>query len=302
MASPAIVKLFHDPASHTAQYVVSCSATKKCAIMDSVLDYNHGTGITGKTAVEDLIAYVKAEGLTVEYILETHAHADHISAAPLLKELFGGKTGVGEHIKDVQALFIDIFNITDLAADGSCFDVLFKDGDTFNVGNLVFNVMHTPGHTPACICYHIAGDAIFTGDTMFCPDQGTARCDFPGGSSETLWNSIQKILALPDATRVFTCHDYAPGGREYCWESTVAAEKAGNIHVKSGTDADQFKKWRAERDATLSLPGLILPSVQMNIRAGGYPTAESNGVSYVKVPLDIMADIKGWLAERQAKK
>jgi glyoxylase-like metal-dependent hydrolase (beta-lactamase superfamily II) len=283
------VKSFFDEATFTATHIIVDPATKRCAIVDSVLDYDPKAGRTSTASADELIDYVKSEGLTVEWILETHAHADHLSASPYLKEKLGGKAAIGEHIADVQGIFKKVFNAEEaFHTDGSQFDHLFKDGEEFKIGELDARVMHTPGHTPACLTY-VVGDAAFVGDTLFMPDFGTARCDFPGGSAETLYRSIQKVLALPPETRLFLCHDYKAKGRdEYVWETTVAEERKNNIHVHEGVGEAEFVKMRTERDATLDMPTLILPSVQVNMRAGHLPPAEDNGVSYLKIPLNAL--------------
>jgi glyoxylase-like metal-dependent hydrolase (beta-lactamase superfamily II) len=257
--------------------------------VDPVLDYDPKSGRTATDSADKLIEFLRVEKLKVEWILETHAHADHLTAAPYLREKVGGRTAIGEHIKTVQAIFAKVFNFeTDFRTDGSQFDHLFKDGETFSIGALEGRVLHTPGHTPACLTYLI-GDAGFVGDTLFMPDYGTARCDFPGGDAATLYRSIHKLFALPEATRLFMCHDYmAPGRDAYAWETTVGDEKAKNIHVGGGATEADFVRMRTERDATLSMPVLILPSVQVNIRAGQFPPPESNGVSYLKIPLNAL--------------
>ncbi len=280
---------FFDEATYTITYVVADPDGDRCAIVDPVLDYDPKSGRTSTGSADKLIEFLRVEKLQVEWILETHAHADHLTAAPYLREKVGGKTAIGEHIRTVQETFAGVFNLeAGFRADGSQFDHLFKDGETFAVGALEGRVMHTPGHTPACITYLI-GDAGFVGDTLFMPDYGTARCDFPGGDAATLYRSIQKLFALPGDTRLFMCHDYmAPGRDAYAWETTVADEKAENIHVGSGATEQDFVRMRTERDATLSMPVLILPAVQVNIRAGQFPTPESNGVSYLKIPLNAL--------------
>ena len=283
------VKSFFDEATFTATHVIVDPASKRCAIVDSVLDYDPKSGRTSTASADELIAYIEGEGLSVEWILETHAHADHLSASPYLKEKLGGKTAIGEHIADVQGIFKGVFNVEEsFRTDGSQFDHLFKDGEEFKIGELDARVLHTPGHTPACITY-VVGDAAFVGDTLFMPDFGTARCDFPGGSAETLYRSIQKVLALPPETRLFLCHDYKAKGRDaYVWQTTVAEERKNNIHVHEGVSEEEFVKMRTERDATLDMPTLILPSVQVNMRAGHLPPAENNGVSYLKIPLNAL--------------
>ena len=283
------VKAFFDEATFTISYVVSDPATKAAAIIDSVLDYDPASGRTSTLSADQVIAYVQAEDLTIEWIIETHVHADHLSAAPYLKEKLGGKTGIGEHISTVQNVFGKVFNAgTDFARDGSQFDHLFADGDTFLIGDLQGHVLHTPGHTPACLTY-VIGDAAFVGDTLFMPDFGTARCDFPGGDARTLYKSIQKVLSLPPETRLFMCHDYlAPDRDVYTWETTVAEERAKNIHVGGGKTEDEFVEMREARDATLDMPRLILPSVQINMRAGDMPPPEDNGVRYMKIPIDTL--------------
>ncbi len=283
------VTTFFDEATFTATHVVAEPDGQNCAIIDPVLDYDPKSGRTSTHSADALIAHIQGNELAVGWILETHAHADHLSAAPYLKEKLGGRTGIGEHIKTVQSAFKQIFNLeADFATDGSQFDHLFRDGEAFAIGALEGRVLHTPGHTPACITYHI-GDAAFVGDTLFMPDYGTARCDFPGGDASILYASIQQILALPPGTRLFLCHDYkAPGRNEYAWETTVASQKANNLHVHDGVTGDDFARMRSERDKTLDMPVLILPSVQVNIRAGRFPPAENNGVSYLKIPLNAL--------------
>ena len=283
------IKTFFDEATFTATHVVWDPATKQAAIVDSVKDYDPKSGRTKTTSADAVIAFVKSQGLTVAWILETHVHADHLTAAPYLQDKLGGKTAIGARINTVQGVFKKIFNVEDdFATDGRQFDKLFDDGETFKIGNLEAKVIHTPGHTPACSTY-VIGDAAFVGDTLFMPDYGTARCDFPGGDARTLYKSIQKILALPPQTRIFLCHDYkAPGRDKFVWETTVADEKAKNIHVHDGIGEDDFVKMRTERDKTLDMPVLILPSVQVNMRAGEMPPAEDNGVRYLKIPLDAL--------------
>ena len=284
--SPDITAFFDD-ATNTISYVVRDPAGSACAIIDSVLDFDYSSGRTDTASADRIIAHVTAEGLDVQWLLETHVHADHLSAAPYLQEKLGGKIGIGDKIRVVQDTFGKVFNEgTEFQRDGSQFDRLFVEGDSFHIGQLRGDVLHTPGHTPACLTY-VIGDAAFVGDTLFMPDFGTARCDFPGGSSETLFASIQKILALPDATRIFVGHDYkAPGRDEYAWESTVGEQKAKNVHVGAGRDRDSFVKMRDERDATLAMPKLIIPSLQVNMRAGRMPPADQQGDVFLKVPVN----------------
>jgi glyoxylase-like metal-dependent hydrolase (beta-lactamase superfamily II) len=282
-----IVKTFFDEATFTASHVVSDPATRACAIIDSVLDFDSASGGTKTRSADDVISYVKSENLTVEWILETHVHADHLSAAPYLKRRLGGKIAVGANIVTVQEVFGEVFNAEpEFKRDGSQFDALFEDGATFRLGSIDARVIHTPGHTPACVTY-VIGDAAFVGDTLFMPDYGTARCDFPGGDAAKLYRSIQKIFALPDETRLFMCHDYkAPGRDHFAWQTSVRAERDGNIHVGGGASEADFVKMRTERDKTLSMPRLILPSVQVNMRAGELPPPDDNGVRYLKLPLN----------------
>lgn len=282
------VKTFFDEPTFTFSYVVSDPGSKACAIVDSVLDFDYAAGRTSTDSADAIIAYVEAEGLQVEWILETHVHADHLSAAPYLKERLGGRLSIGEHITTVQNVFGKAFNAgSEFARDGSQFDHLFKDSETFSIGNIQATAMHTPGHTPACMSYLI-GDALFVGDTLFMPDYGTARCDFPGGDAATLYQSIQRLFSLPDETRMFMCHDYkAPGRDHYQHETTVGDERRHNIHVGEGKDQNEFIQMRRERDATLDMPRLILPSVQVNMRAGHMPEPESNGQVYLKVPINL---------------
>lgn len=289
MTNPLIpeVHAFFDEATFTVTFVVRDPTSTACAVVDSVLDFDYASGRTNTTSADAVIAFIRAAGLSVEWILETHVHADHLSAAPYIQARLGGKIGIGERITLVQNTFGKIFNEgTEFQRDGSQFDRLFVEGDSFAIGALTGHVLHTPGHTPACLTY-IIGDAAFVGDTLFMPDFGTARCDFPGGSAEVLYASIQKILALPDATRIFVAHDYkAPGRDTYAWETTVAEEKARNIHVGGGTSRDDFVKMRTERDATLAMPRLIIPSLQVNMRAGQMPPPEEDGRTYLKVPVN----------------
>ncbi len=281
------VKAFFDEATNTVSYVVKDPSGSACAIIDSVLDFDYASGRTDTRSADAVIAYVRDHDLDVQWLLETHVHADHLSAAPYIQERVGGKIGIGDRIKIVQDTFGKVFNEgTEFQRDGSQFDRLFEEGDSFMIGQMRGDVLHTPGHTPACLTY-VIGDAAFVGDTLFMPDFGTARCDFPGGSSEVLFNSIQKILTLPDETRIFVCHDYkAPGRDEYAWETTVAAQKAGNIHVGAGKDRDSFVKMRDARDAQLAMPKLIIPSLQVNMRAGQMPPADEKGDVFLKVPVN----------------
>lgn len=281
------VEAFFDQDTYTYSYLVRDPQSRSCALVDSVLNFDPASGNTSTASADQMISRVQELGLTVEWILETHVHADHLSAAPYLKSKLGGKLGIGAEITQVQQVFANLFNTgADFARDGSQFDQLFVDGDVFHIGQLQCQVIHTPGHTPACLTY-LMGDAAFVGDTLFMPDYGTARCDFPGGNAATLYHSIQKIFALPESTRLFMCHDYlAPGRDEYQYETSVAEQKANNIHVGGDKTADEFVKMRTERDATLAMPRLILPSVQINMRAGQFPPPEANGVSYLKLPLN----------------
>ncbi|HAD44897.1 MBL fold metallo-hydrolase [Alloalcanivorax venustensis] len=281
------VESFFDPVTNTVSYVVIDPQSRRCALVDSVLDYDAASGHTSYAGAQKLVDFVRAQNLTVDWLLETHVHADHLSAAPWLQEQVGGKLAIGDHIRTVQHTFGKVFNAgTDFARDGSQFDHLFHDGDRYQVGELQASALHTPGHTPACMS-HLIGDALFVGDTLFMPDYGTARCDFPGGDARTLYRSIRKLLALPDETRVFLCHDYLPEGRDrFCWQTTIGEQRRHNIHVHEGISEAQFVAMREERDATLGMPRLILPSVQVNMRAGHLPPPEDNGVQYMKIPLN----------------
>ena len=283
----ASIQSFFDPATFTVTYVVADPKTQRAAIIDSVLDYDPKSGRTSHTSADKVIAFVKQAGLHVDWLLETHAHADHLSAAPYLQNQLGGGIGIGRHICTVQAVFKKVFNAKDMNTDGSEFDHLFEDGQEFRIGDMAVRVMHTPGHTPACLTYVIGEDA-FVGDTLFMPDYGTARCDFPGGDAATLYQSIQKVLALPPETRLHLCHDYPPNGREPVWESTVALQRSNNIHVHDGVTEAEFVTLRTARDKTLAMPVLILPAVQINVRAGHLPPAEDNGVSYLKIPINAL--------------
>ena len=285
--TPQVHGIF-DEATWTVTYVVFEKQGSSCAIIDSVLDYDPKSGRTDHKSADKVIAFVKANDLKVEWILETHAHADHLTAAPYLKQHLGGKTAIGDHIGGVQKVFKAIFNMeAGFKQDGSQFDHLFADGETIQIGAISGHTMYVPGHTPACVAYQF-GDAVFVGDTMFMPDVGTARCDFPGGDAKTLYASTRKILSLPPETRLFMCHDYPPNGRPVNFQTTVAEQRAKNIHVHDGISEAQFVDMRTKRDATLAMPVLILPAVQINIRAGELPPKEDNGVSYVKIPLNAL--------------
>lgn len=286
MIKPTI-RDFFDPQSNTISYVVTDPNSRACIVIDPVLDYRANAGRTSTESAKDIVDYIEERKLEVCWILETHAHADHLSAAPYIKEKLGGKIAIGAHIPDVQKIFSKVFNVEeDFDTNGHQFDYLIEDGDRLEIGAMTLKAMHTPGHTPACMTYLIE-DAAFVGDTLFMPDYGTARCDFPGGDARSLYRSIQKIYALPDNTRIFLCHDYLPEGREsYCWETTVEEEKKHNIHVHVGVSEDDFVAMREARDITLDVPRLILPSVQVNMRAGYLPPAEDNGVRYMKIPIN----------------
>ena len=284
----AQVKAFFDPATWTVSYVVFDAPGGHCALVDSVLDYDPKSGRTRTDSADQLIAFVREQNLMVDWILETHAHADHLSAAPYLRNHLGGKIAIGGKITQVQNVFKGIFHLEpEFATNGSQFDHLFEDGDTFAIGTLQAQALSVPGHTPACMAYQV-GDAVFVGDTLFMPDVGTARCDFPGGNAHTLYQSVRKLLSLPPETRLFMCHDYPPEGREAQWECTVADQRARNIHVHDGVSEAEFVAMRTKRDAGLAMPVLILPSVQVNIRAGELPPPEANGVRYLKIPLNAL--------------
>jgi glyoxylase-like metal-dependent hydrolase (beta-lactamase superfamily II) len=292
-AAPQLqVEGFFDPATSTVSYIVLDAAARQCAVVDSVLDYDPKSGRTATASADRLAARVRELGASVQWILETHVHADHLSAAQHLRQQLGGRIGIGRHITRVQDVFGKLFNAgPGFAHDGSQFDHLFADDEVFAIGGLQARAMHTPGHTPACLTY-VVGDgaqaAAFVGDTLFMPDYGTARCDFPGGDAATLYRSIRKVLALPPATRLYMCHDYSPGGREVRFVTTVAQQREGNVHVHDGVSEEDFVAMRHARDATLEMPVLILPSVQVNMRAGTLPEPEDNGVRYLKIPLDAM--------------
>lgn len=280
------VHSFFDQATFTVSHVVTDPTTKACAIIDPVLDYDPASGRTSTKSMDELLTYVRAEGLTPQWILETHVHADHVTAAHLLRTTLGAKIGIGAGITEVQKTFAQLFNLKDLATDGRQFDRLFADGETFTIGAMKARVIHTPGHTPACATYVIE-DAAFVGDTMFMPDYGSARVDFPGGDAGTLYRSVRKVLALPAETRIFCCHDYkAPGREEFAWETTVGEQKRENTHVGDAMSEAAFVALRTERDKTLKVPSLLIPAIQINIRAGELPPPEDNGIAYVKVPLN----------------
>jgi glyoxylase-like metal-dependent hydrolase (beta-lactamase superfamily II) len=279
------IRAFFDHNSNTVSYVVTDPAMKKAAIIDSVLDFDYASGTISYNHADMIIDYVVSENIDVEWLIETHVHADHLSAAPYIQQKLGGKIGISERISEVQTVFGKVFNAgTEFERDGSQFDQLFADVDQYKVGELEAVAIATPGHTPACMV-HLIGDAVFVGDTLFMPDGGTARADFPGGDARTLYQSIQKILALPDETRMFVCHDYAPNGREFLWETTVGTQRANNIHVGNNANEDSFVEMREKRDASLAMPRLIIPSIQVNMRAGHMPDAEENGATYLKVPI-----------------
>ena len=284
-----IVRTFFDEPTFTATHVVHDPVTRRAAIIDSVMDFDQAAGRASHASADAIIAYVREQNLAVDWLLETHAHADHLSDAPYLKKYLGGKVVIGRDIVTVQNVFAGVFNEpASFARDGSQFDRLMDDGETFRIGNLPAIALHVPGHTPACLAY-VIGDAVFVGDTLFMPDYGSARADFPGGDARTLFHSIRRLMALPDATRVFLCHDYkAPGRDNFVWETTIGAEREDNVHVRDGIDEDAFVAMREARDQTLGMPRLILPSIQVNIRAGHLPEPEANGVSYLKLPLNLL--------------
>jgi glyoxylase-like metal-dependent hydrolase (beta-lactamase superfamily II) len=280
------VKAFFDADSNTISYVVKDPTSTACAVIDSVMDIDYAAGRISTDHADEIIKYIRDNGLTLEWLIETHVHADHLSAAPYIQEKLGGKIGIGEQITTVQVTFGKVFNEgTEFQRDGSQFDALFKDGDTYTIGNMTVVALHTPGHTPACMT-HVVGDAGFVGDTLFMPDGGSARADFPGGDAGELFDSIQKVLSLPDETRLFMCHDYGPNGRDIQWETSVAEEKAHNIHVGGGKTKEEFVAFRTERDAQLAMPRLIIPSLQVNMRAGDMPPADEEGDVFFKVPVN----------------
>lgn len=282
---PPVVKSFFHAPTNTVTYLVSAPGASRAIVIDPVLDYDHRSGEMSSASVDAVLAAAKKDGLTVEWVLETHAHADHLSGAPTIKARTGAKVGIGAHIAEVQTLFRPIFGADDVSGTGAEFDRLFRDGDQANLSGLTVDVLHTPGHTPACVSYRI-GDAVFVGDTLFMPDYGTARADFPGGDAATLYRSIQKLFALPDETRVFLCHDYLPEGRDhYVWETTIGAEKRSNIHVGAGKSQEDFVAMRTARDQGLAAPTLLLPAIQTNIRAGHLPPPDADGVRRLRIPL-----------------
>jgi len=290
-AHQASIRPFFDEATNTVSYLVFDPATRQGAVVDPVLDWDHRSGEADTRSADALIEAAKREGITIALILETHAHADHLTAAPYIKQRCGGKIGIGEHIKDVQRIFRPVFAADDVKPEGGDFDLLFRDNERIPLGNLEIEVIHTPGHTPACVCYRI-GDDVFVGDTLFMHDYGTARADFPGGDARALFRSIKRLLALPPETRLWMCHDYkAPGRNDYAWQSTVSEQRAHNPHVKDGVTEDEFVAFRQARDAKLAAPTLLLPSIQVNIRAGRFPEAESNGVRYLKIPVKARAGL-----------
>ena len=287
MTSPIIHAFFDEP-TNTVSYLVADPATKQAAVIDPVLDYDHKSGKANVKSADAILAKAQAEGFTIGLVLETHVHADHLSGAPYIKLKTGAKVAIGERIREVQKIFRPVFNAMDVSGEGAEFDILFKDGDRFEIGSLTGEVIATPGHTPACVSYRIA-DAVFVGDTLFMPDYGTARADFPGGDARTLYRSIRHLLSLPGETRLFMCHDYLPkeGRTHYAWETTVADERERNVHVREGVSEEDFVKMRTTRDATLSAPALLMPSIQVNMRAGKLPPADSNGVHYLRVPITL---------------
>jgi glyoxylase-like metal-dependent hydrolase (beta-lactamase superfamily II) len=282
------VHAFFDAPTNTISYVVRDPASDACAVVDSVMDIDYPSGSITYGGADNIIAFIKDKNWRLEWLIETHVHADHLSAAPYIQEQLGGKIGIGENIVMVQDTFGKVFNEgTEFQRDGSQFDQLFKDGDTYTIGNMTAHTMHTPGHTPACMT-HVVGDAAFVGDTLFMPDGGSARADFPGGDARVLYHSIQRVLQLPGEMRLFMCHDYGPNGRDIKWETTVADERAYNIHVGDGATEDEFVKMREERDATLAMPKLIIPSLQVNMRGGNLPPEDDEGKTYLKVPVNAL--------------
>ena len=281
------IQHFFDPQTSTLTYVVHDETTKTGAVIDPVMDFDPKSGRTTYTSCDAVARYIDAEELAIPYVLDTHAHADHLSGMAYFKHKYGARTVIGSHITQVQARFRDLYNLgSEFPVDGRQFNCLLREGDILEVGTLGIRALHTPGHTPACLTYQI-GDALFVGDTLFMPDYGTARCDFPGGSAEVLYESVQRMYALPDDTRIFTCHDYQPGGRTLRYQSTVGEQRAANVQLKAQTTKEQFVTFRTKRDATLELPVLTLPALQVNIRAGQFPPPENNGVSYLKIPLNV---------------
>ena len=290
-ANSARIQPFFDEATNTVSYLVFDPATRQGAVIDPVLDWDHRSGEADTRSADRLIEAARQEGVAIALILETHAHADHLTAAPYIKQRCGGQIGIGEYIKDVQRIFRPVFAAEDVKPEGGDFDLLFRDGQHITLGSLDIEVIHTPGHTPACVCYRI-GDDVFVGDTLFMHDYGTARADFPGGDARLLFRSIKRLLALPPQTRLWMCHDYkAPGRDDYAWQSTVAEQRAHNPHVKDGVTEDEFVAFRQARDAKLAAPTLLLPSIQVNIRAGRFPEAESNGVRYLKIPVKLRSGL-----------
>jgi glyoxylase-like metal-dependent hydrolase (beta-lactamase superfamily II) len=288
MSPRPTIEPFFDPRTWTVSYVVSDAATGSAAVIDAVLDFDYKSGRTGTQSADAILAYLGERGLQVEWILETHAHADHLSAARYLQGRVGGRIAIGENIREVQATFKKLYNLErNFLPDGSQFDHLFRDGETFRIGALEVKALLVPGHTPADMAY-VVGDAVFVGDTLFMPDVGSARADFPGGDARVLYRSMRRLLALPPQTRIFVCHDYPPQGREARWETTVAEQRASNIHVRDGISEDEFVAMRKARDATLEVPTLILPSIQVNVRAGQLPPPDENGVSYLRIPLNAL--------------
>ena len=284
------IKAYFDAPTNTVSYLVTDPATKKCAVVDSVLNFDYPSGTISYAQADEIIGDITDQGMTLDWLIETHVHADHLSAAPYIQEKLGGKIMISKEITVVQNIFGKVFNAgTEFERDGSQFDMLLADGDTYQVGSIDAKVLHTPGHTPACMA-HVIGDAVFVGDTLFMPDGGSARADFPGGDARTLYQSIQKIFTLPDDTRMFICHDYMPGGRDVKWETTVGEQKRDNIHVGKGNSEEDFVAMREARDATLGMPTLIMPSIQVNMRAGHMPQAEDNGSTYLKVPVSGIRD------------
>lgn len=286
MTNPAIRAFFDEP-TNTVSYLVWDPETRRGVAIDPVLDFDPASGEVNDGSVTELLAAAEEEGVSIDWVLETHIHADHLSGAPLIKARTGARIAIGEHVREVQNIFRPIFGAADVKAEGGDFDRLLGDGERIDVGGLTIDVIHTPGHTPACVSYRI-GNAVFVGDTLFMPDYGTARTDFPGGDARTLYRSIRKLLALPPETRLFMCHDYkAPGREEFAWETTVAAERAGNRHVHDGVTEDEFVAMREERDRGLCTPRLLIPSIQVNMRAGRFPPADSHGVRYLRVPVTL---------------